>query len=90
MTVWAVFDGHRCLSVWTGEAAARQARQAGQYVIEAELMPTVAAVTNQVTRPSVPREDRAAVLNVACSRLTAKVAASGVSARARSRTPLGE
>lgn len=52
MTVWAIFrvNGHRCLSVWTSEVAAREARQPGQYVIEAHLVPTIAAVTDQVTR----------------------------------------
>lgn len=92
MTVWAIFrvNGHRCLSVWTSEVAARQARQPGQYVIKAHLVPTIAAVTDQVTRPTVPRVDRAAVLDAACSRLTAEVTAYGMSARSRSRTPLGE
>ena len=32
----------------------------------------------KVVRPTVPREDRIAVLDAACSRLTAKVPAYGV------------
>ena len=85
MKVWAVFDGHRCVSVWTTEAAARQARQPGQYVEEAGLMPTIAAVSS----PTVPREHRIEVLDAACSRLTATVTAYGVSARSASQTTVG-
>ena len=44
----------------------------------------------QVVRPTVPREDRIEVLNAACSRLTAKVTAYGVSARPASQTTAGE
>ena len=39
MTVWAVFDDYRCLSVWTTEEAADRVRKRGQWVAEAALMP---------------------------------------------------
>lgn len=45
MTVWAVVDKHRVVSVWTTEEAARAARKEGQYVERAGLMPTLAAVS---------------------------------------------
>ena len=41
----------------------------------------------QVVRPTVPREDRTAVLDAACSRLTAKVGSSLAAEAAPERAP---
>ena len=51
--VWVVFNGHRVMSVWTTEAAARQAREPGQYVEESALMPTVAAWSGMSAFPDI-------------------------------------
>lgn len=45
MTVWVVFEGHCTISVWTTEEAARQACQPKQFVVQAKLVPTNAAMT---------------------------------------------
>jgi hypothetical protein len=71
MAVWAVFDGHRCLSVWTTEEAADAVRKRGQWVVEAALTPLRGAAS----APIVAREDRSKVVKAAFSRLSARVTA---------------